>query len=100
MFKETATTEIYARSLHDALPIFRSPPVHSRREVSDRQACVQPGTASTGAASEIPPSGDAGVSTAPHPAARLMPITTRSEEHTSELQPRQYIVCRLLLVKK
>src|SRR3712207_8361082 len=35
--------------------------------------------------------------TAPHP--RLTP-TSRSEEHTSELQSRQYLVCRLLLEKK
>src|SRR5438445_5221325 len=30
----------------------------------------------------------------------LPPVTTRSEEHTSELQSRQYLVCRLLLEKK
>src|SRR3712207_8379386 len=33
------------------------------------------------------------------PAARA-PLETRSEEHTSELQSRQYLVCRLLLEKK
>src|SRR5947209_19623150 len=70
-FNDTATTEIYTLSLHDALPIF---------------------------------------------AAILMPLslvifqlsvsrakqlgTLRSEEHTSELQSRQYLVCRLLLEKK
>src|SRR3712207_7586083 len=31
---------------------------------------------------------------------RLLPPETRSEEHTSELQSRQYLVCRLLLEKK
>src|SRR3712207_8845821 len=38
----------------------------------------------------------------PDPAARLglLAVTARSEEHTSELQSRQYLVCRLLLVKK
>src|SRR3712207_7563936 len=33
-------------------------------------------------------------------AGRIEPITIRSEEHTSELQSRQYLVCRLLLEKK
>src|SRR3712207_7120763 len=32
--------------------------------------------------------------------ARPAPVRTRSEEHTSELQSRQYLVCRLLLEKK
>src|SRR3712207_2363952 len=32
--------------------------------------------------------------------ARATPLTARSEEHTSELQSRQYLVCRLLLEKK
>src|SRR5215217_8701837 len=34
------------------------------------------------------------------PSASLMPPQPRSEEHTSELQSRQYLVCRLLLEKK
>src|SRR3712207_8847272 len=34
------------------------------------------------------------------PAQKARPWTTRSEEHTSELQSRQYLVCRLLLEKK
>src|SRR3712207_9111423 len=37
---------------------------------------------------------------APHLAARVSPYRARSEEHTSELQSRQYLVCRLLLEKK
>src|SRR5258707_6266147 len=35
-----------------------------------------------------------------HPAAPGHPVEARSEEHTSELQSRQYLVCRLLLEKK
>src|SRR3712207_8090547 len=35
-----------------------------------------------------------------YPAGRTSAVTTRSEEHTSELQSRQYLVCRLLLEKK
>src|SRR5476651_2917920 len=65
-FNDTATTEIYTLSLHDALPIYNK-----------TYLCWSPG----------------------------MPRVTngygeRSEEHTSELQSRQYLVCRLLLEKK
>src|SRR5476651_2893536 len=65
-FNDTATTEIYTLSLHDALPISRS-----RR---------------------IPSS--------PFSLATCAALPGRSEEHTSELQSRQYLVCRLLLEKK
>src|SRR3712207_7299950 len=36
----------------------------------------------------------------PHPCEIQLPLDIRSEEHTSELQSRQYLVCRLLLEKK
>src|SRR6266700_8031042 len=62
-FNDTATTEIYTLSLHDALPIYRE-----RHRPGHRHAA--PG----------------------HPG--------RSEEHTSELQSRENLVCRLLLEKK
>src|SRR6266536_6420086 len=64
-FNDTATTEIYTLSLHDALPIStpRSPP--NRRRPPGRR-----------------------------------PGGLRSEEHTSELQSRVDLVCRLLLEKK
>src|SRR3712207_7107500 len=86
-FNDTATTEIYTLSLHDALPIWRGGRGPSR------------------------PHGDAAV----HRLQRrrlLQPLdrdgqeqrrledAPRSEEHTSELQSRQYLVCRLLLEKK
>src|SRR5690349_23667092 len=72
-FNDTATTEIYTLSLHDALPIsprggqFRLGAVPQRRrpEKHRRDRCG-----------------------------------TRSEEHTSELQSRRDLVCRLLLEKK
>src|SRR3712207_7249083 len=38
--------------------------------------------------------------TPPMPLPRIKPTRSRSEEHTSELQSRQYLVCRLLLEKK
>src|SRR5476651_2896990 len=65
-FNDTATTEIYTLSLHDALPI------RTRWWWSTAPAA---------------------------PAASWAP-RARSEEHTSELQSRQYLVCRLLLEKK
>src|SRR3712207_9349233 len=81
-FNDTATTEIYTLSLHDALPICRS---RSRR----------PGRTRTEPPVPRPQAGTA--SAAPGCAA---PSPRRSEEHTSELQSRQYLVCRLLLEKK
>src|SRR3712207_7066922 len=95
-FNDTATTEIYTLSLHDALPI-------SRCRAADRAEDAGPagegrvrGTGESGHAATArdrrglcPPDG------AP---ARIWPL--RSEEHTSELQSRQYLVCRLLLEKK
>src|SRR5215208_8541277 len=71
-FNDTATTEIYTLSLHDALPISATPRCTTR-----------------------PPG--------PGPVAgrRCWPATVpRSEEHTSELQSRGHLVCRLLLEKK
>src|SRR3712207_7339630 len=78
-FNDTATTEIYTLSLHDALPISRA--AQRRRGRRGR-----PGRR-----------GARGVQAGPRGAARPR---ARSEEHTSELQSRQYLVCRLLLEKK
>src|SRR5713226_10767809 len=65
-FNDTATTEIYTLSLHDALPISPEPISHPTRPVP-AVACWS---------------------------------STRSEEHTSELQSPVHLVCRLLLEKK
>src|SRR2546426_6712842 len=81
-FNDTATTEIYTLSLHDALPISRSPP----------NTGMPPAPWST------PPSNPAATpTTAPCSSSSAM---TRSEEHTSELQSPCNLVCRLLLEKK
>src|SRR6266513_5837233 len=64
-FNDTATTEIYTLSLHDALPIFGGGP-------HDRRVAI----------------------------TLSWPTSGRSEEHTSELQSRFDLVCRLLLEKK
>src|SRR5690349_23012179 len=70
-FKDTAPTEIYTLSLHDALPI------RDRRDEILADALDEP-------------------------RARIaeFPGLHRSEEHTSELQSRRDLVCRLLLEKK
>src|SRR3712207_8968141 len=86
VFNDTATTEIYTLSLHDALPIF------------DRHRDARPGRRRA----RRPPAprlrhrpGDGGRRRGADPR-----VLRRSEEHTSELQSRQYLVCRLLLEKK
>src|SRR3712207_7006959 len=80
-FNDTATTEIYTLSLHDALPISpRSP----RTPCTPR--CPRSRSGWWTAARWSTRSGWRG--------------SGRSEEHTSELQSRQYLVCRLLLEKK
>src|SRR3712207_7208705 len=72
-FNDTATTEIYTLSLHDALPISllnsRSGLIRTRSDTLS-------------------------------PCSKHFVGACRSEEHTSELQSRQYLVCRLLLEKK
>src|SRR3712207_8160488 len=82
-FNDTATTEIYTLSLHDALPISEASPVPRAMEVRcfalPQHDKLRALSSSLGAS----------------PLASL-----RSEEHTSELQSRQYLVCRLLLEKK
>src|SRR2546422_5926958 len=73
-FNDTATTEIYTLSLHDALPISQEP---GEQEFVDRGRERRGG----------------GVD-------RCGVAAQRSEEHTSELQSRLHLVCRLLLEKK
>src|SRR3712207_6931057 len=95
---DTATTEIYTLSLHDALPIFR-------RDVGELEAVARQ---VHGRSSMIPRhagrnhlgrrSGDSRASGSR--AGVGGGARARSEEHTSELQSRQYLVCRLLLEKK
>src|SRR5260370_10261728 len=73
-FNDTATTEIYTLSLHDALPIYLERVKHLALHV---------GAVDT------------------HRAATQLPaVQDRSEEHTSELQSHLNLVCRLLLEKK
>src|SRR3712207_8616936 len=84
-FNDTATTEIYTLSLHDALPISSTPGAAPGSGSRSRRATT---------ARSVPPG------TGPSRTSSSRCTTTRSEEHTSELQSRQYLVCRLLLEKK
>src|SRR3712207_9051978 len=88
-FNDTATTEIYTLSLHDALPISDAGGAAAARDHA------VPGRARLPRALGVP-SGDRARELELHAA----PPAPRSEEHTSELQSRQYLVCRLLLEKK
>src|SRR5690349_22568559 len=81
-FNAPATTEIYTLSLHDALPI--SP--------SLMQICAQ--------ILEKDPPPLRTVNPDVHPGLEALVAQCRSEEHTSELQSRRDLVCRLLLEKK
>src|SRR2546430_13561445 len=81
-FNDTATTEIYTLSLHDALPISSvqiNSPVSSRALASS----LRPGRPSPWNAY-----------------GEVRGFHARSEEHTSELQSQSNLVCRLLLEKK
>src|SRR5687768_18361828 len=92
LFNDTATTEIYTLSLHDALPIF-SP---NSKEIHGK------------------PNWNVGLNPIAHRVFSpdfinacsnifkkwLLIVILRSEEHTSELQSRLHLVCRLLLEKK
>src|SRR3712207_9447854 len=93
-FNDTATTEIYTLSLHDALPIYDV----QRRATWDRHRLRV----------RLHPAGPY-VMAGPVVWSTKTPLrfcasawtgSRRSEEHTSELQSRQYLVCRLLLEKK
>src|SRR3712207_8378469 len=93
-FNDTATTEIYTLSLHDALPILCQGRQHQAGVRQDQ-----------GRGREELPGGLAEVQhgrrqVLRRPAGVERQVVRRSEEHTSELQSRQYLVCRLLLEKK
>src|SRR2546422_9448713 len=84
-FNDTATTEIYTLSLHDALPIFGLLDASAgRRHPSEVDAVLL---------GDLP-----GQRRRLHRSNRRS--SRRSEEHTSELQSRLHLVCRLLLEKK
>src|SRR2546426_1427476 len=81
-FNDTATTEIYTLSLHDALPIF---PLPWLRGAEPRAHDQRPSSLGLHRMRSLLPA---------------RPPALRSEEHTSELQSPCNLVCRLLLEKK
>src|SRR5260370_14191984 len=87
-FNDTATTEIYTLSLHDALPISR---VATHQMIVGIDNFQRDGFARCGAQIVIE-DGTVGWI--------LSRRNIRSEEHTSELQSHLNLVCRLLLEKK
>src|SRR3712207_7894193 len=93
-FNDTATTEIYTLSLHDALPIsgFNSLQLACERPPALKAVCAIYATDDRWT-DDVHYRGGA---------LKLVDLVdyNRSEEHTSELQSRQYLVCRLLLEKK
>src|SRR2546430_9328209 len=82
-FNDTATTEIYTLSLHDALPISGNDGDTGRLHAAPRLCLVAHGA-----------DGQRWRAHEDEPGLR------RSEEHTSELQSQSNLVCRLLLEKK
>src|SRR3712207_8241247 len=98
-FNDTPTTEICSLSQHDALPISDSTsPDHAANVVHHRLCLGHVETAYRTSSDHL---------RLPHRHRSDWPLgpigsgaARRSEEHTSELQSRQYLVCRLLLEKK
>src|SRR3712207_7494763 len=91
-FNDTATTEIYTLSLHDALPICVR--VALAVGVEGRRRRVEGRLGGERIAMSIR------LQSRQANGAVMVALLDRSEEHTSELQSRQYLVCRLLLEKK
>src|SRR3712207_8480372 len=96
-FNDTATTEIYTLSLHDALPISGAASMALSSTFTNTCAsCSWSIAQRAGGSARARRSWRERLSSSP----RWPSSTSRSEEHTSELQSRQYLVCRLLLEKK
>src|SRR3712207_8559023 len=95
-FNDTATTEIYTLSLHDALPDL-APHAAVLRDLRQSRH-VQGRLVGRSEDAQDPVGRHAGGDR--QASARSLGPGQRSEEHTSELQSRQYLVCRLLLEKK
>src|SRR3712207_9325735 len=90
-FNDTATTEIYTLSLHDALPICIPPEYWCGYSLTLRSGLAMPTSRRTWMVRFWASSFDT--------FWWMRMASRRSEEHTSELQSRQYLVCRLLLEK-
>src|SRR5207253_8930913 len=89
----TAPSPIYPLSLHDALPIFPESAHRTQRSV-DRRLRPEAGAAGNVMGDRL------GIDAFDHPLHFQLHQLPRSEEHTSELQSRGHLVCRLVLEKK
>src|SRR5690606_41994605 len=96
-FNSTTSTMIYTLSLHDALPIFVVAMIVIRRDVAQPGPILGGMVSSDGYAAFFK-----AVFLIATALVALLSIdyVARSEEHTSELQSRENLVCRLLLEKK
>src|SRR2546430_12649567 len=94
-FNDTATTEIYTLSLHDALPIFDAVARHAGAALDHGRALHVPRQPGHGGVRGLSRRVRESRAAAGQPADPV-----RSEEHTSELQSQSNLVCRLLLEKK
>src|SRR3712207_9582091 len=95
-FNDTTTTGIYTLALHDALPF-------CDLRAARPAVRVRPAPAEGPRRHRAPrhrPRAHPRVRARAVPEGRPMTAAPRSEEHTSELQSRHYLVCRLLLAKK
>src|SRR2546430_8346236 len=92
-FNDTATTEIYTLSLHDALPIFALRKTESTRWIN--RSCRF-----AGPCAKFSIASGCQMSPTRFVSSGMSAIPLRSEEHTSELQSQSNLVCRLLLEKK
>src|SRR2546430_13730898 len=93
-FNDTATTEIYTLSLHDALPILRW--VRLPRGAAWISISLSSGSSSLPSRTSHSPPPNSVWNTV----RKFSRTFARSEEHTSELQSQSNLVCRLLLGKK
>src|SRR2546430_2981983 len=89
-FNDTATTEIYTLSLHDALPICLACRPGARRSAADARDELAFGQSVVAHTTQGPRRRSQAADN----------LLRRSEEHTSELQSQSNLVCRLLLEKK
>src|SRR5690606_41423770 len=105
LVREPALAAPHALSLHDALPILGIADATARAAAFSRSSVFEPCITSVGVV--INPNRDAGTRKSPITAASYGSVCAtafslpqiRSEEHTSELQSRENLVCRLLLEK-
>src|SRR2546429_7210165 len=84
-FNDPATTEIYTLSLHDALPILHVGAAYDRQDVQLARAHAVQGHVERVVGRDV---------------RKFACVDHRLEEHTSELQSRLHVVCRLLLENK